>query len=225
MIRATSLWLLWGGFILYAFLFAPPDQPDTFTLIQQLSTGQWSGINPLVVALFNLMGIWPMIYAAVLLSDGQGQTIRAWPFVGLSFGLGAFALLPYLALRSPHRDFTGSKTRLLSLVESRWLGWAIALGTVVLLSYGILQGNWGDFVAQWKSSRFIHVMSLDFCLLSGLFGVVLGDDMARRGWGDRRWFWVASLVPMLGAAFYLALRPPLQPTTTTPTETAFPVKG
>jgi len=31
--------LLWVGFVTYAFLLAPPDQPDTFELIKNLSTG------------------------------------------------------------------------------------------------------------------------------------------------------------------------------------------
>ena len=69
MFRRITLFLLWLGFILYAFLLAPPDQPDTLELITKLSTGQWGGINPLVVSLFNLMGIYPLIYSAVLLID------------------------------------------------------------------------------------------------------------------------------------------------------------
>ena len=69
MLRRVTLFLLWLGFILYAFLLAPPDQPDTLELITKLSTGQWGGINPLVVSLFNLMGIYPLIYSAVLLID------------------------------------------------------------------------------------------------------------------------------------------------------------
>nr|CAD5979297.1 hypothetical protein NO713_04506 [Planktothrix pseudagardhii] len=101
---------IWLGFILYAFIFAPPDQPDTFTLIQNLSTGNWTGINPLIIALFNIMGIWPLIYSCVLFMDGQGQKIPAWPFVTLSFGVGAFAILSYLAFRQPNPQFSGKKS-------------------------------------------------------------------------------------------------------------------
>ncbi|WP_353735256.1 hypothetical protein [Okeania sp. SIO2C2] len=59
------MWLLWIGFSTYAFLLAPPDQPDTLELIQKLSTGQWENINPLIVSLFNIMGIWPLIYRKI----------------------------------------------------------------------------------------------------------------------------------------------------------------
>lgn len=79
MIRKIAFWLLWVGFIAYAFLLAPPNQPGTPELIKNLSTGQWEGINPLVVSLFNIMGVWPMIYSCLLFIDGT-QKIPAWPF-------------------------------------------------------------------------------------------------------------------------------------------------
>ncbi len=202
-------WILWLGLVGYAFFLAPPNQPDTFDLIQRLSTGQWQGINPLVIALFNLMGIWPMIYSALLYFDGRGQKVRAWPFAAASFGVGAFALLPYLALRQPNPSFAGSKNALLKFWDSRWTGGALAVGAVVLLVYGLSQGDWVDFAQQWRSDRFIHVMSLDFCLLCLLFPSLLKDDMARRGLDSPQLFWAVSLLPLLGAVTYLALRPPI----------------
>lgn len=209
MLRKTALWLLWIGVIVYAFIFAPPDQPDTFELIKNLSTGQIAGINPLIVALFNIMGIFPILYSCLLLIDGRMQKIRAYPFALASFGVGAFALLPYLALREPNQTFTGRKTLLLKALDSRWLGILLLLGISGLLVYGLTQGDWQDFGQQWQTSRFIHVMSLDFCLLCLLFPLLLRDDMARRGLADPRLFWAVSLVPLLGAAAYVALRPPL----------------
>ncbi|NJO09546.1 MAG: DUF2834 domain-containing protein, partial [Leptolyngbyaceae cyanobacterium SL_1_1] len=156
--------LLWISFGLYAFLLAPPDQPDTFELIGRLSTGDWDGINPLVVALFNLMGVWPLVYGCVALIDGHEQKVPAWPFVVGSFGVGAFLLLPYLALRHPQPTFTGDRSTVLKLVDSRWVGGGLAIAALILLVYGLSQGDWSDFIDQWQTSRFIHVMSLDFCL-------------------------------------------------------------
>lgn len=201
--------LLWLSFSIYAFALAPPAQPDTLALIIRLSSGQWAGINPLVVALFNLMGIWPMIYACLALIDGIGQKIPAWPFVAGSFGVGAFALLPYLALRERNPSFPGEKDKLLSLLDSPWTGRLLAVGAVGLLSYGLLQGDWSDFVQQWQTNRFIHVMSLDFCLLCAVVAPLLKDDMAKRNLDHSRLFWGAVLVPLLGVLFYLAVRPPL----------------
>ena len=211
MFRRVTLFLLWLGFILYAFLLAPPDQPDTLELITKLSTGQWGGINPLVVSLFNLMGIYPLIYSAVLLIDGRGQKIPAWPFVLGSFAVGAFAILPYLALRQANPVFSGEKSGLIKLLDSRWFGLSLLLGALALLVYGFSQGNGADFIAQWQSSRFIHVMSLDFYFLSLVFPLLLKDDMSRRGMKNPSLFWVVSLLPLLGPAWYLFLRPPLIP--------------
>ncbi|MFB2982212.1 DUF2834 domain-containing protein [Microseira sp. BLCC-F43] len=214
MVRKVAFWLLWVGFVGYAFLLAPPNQPDTPELIQNLSTGNWQGINSLVVSLFNIMGVWPMIYACLLLADGRGQKLPAWLFTGLSFGVGAFALLPYLGLREPNRGFVGSKNITLKILDSRFTGFILTLVTVGLVVYGLRDGNWGDFIQQWRSDRFIHVMSLDFCLLSLLFPGMLGDDMARRGMKNPLVFWGVSLIPLFGPLVYLCLRPSLPESST-----------
>lgn len=209
-------WLLWIGFVAYAFLGAPPQQPNTMNLILALSTGQWQGINPLIIGLFNLMGIWPLIYSCLLLIDGRGQKIPAWPFAVASFGVGAFALLPYLALRNPNPVWQGSKDGLLKILDSRWMGVGLTIAAIALLTYGLRAGDWSDFSRQWQTSRFIHVMSLDFVLLGLLCPVLLPDDFARRGIeGQPQWFWPVVLVPLFGPLVYLSLRPPLpskQPT-------------
>lgn len=204
-------WGLWVGFIAYAAIAAPPDQPDTYMLIQNLSTGQWDNIDPVIISLFNIMGIWPLIYCAMLFADGRSQRIPAWPFAMVSFGLGAFALLPYLGLRQPNSSFVGDRTGLVRLMDSRVLGILLTLAAVVLVSYAVAEGDWGDYVRQWQSSRFIHVMSLDFCVLCGLVNALVGDDMARRGMGDRQGLRLAAgLIPLFGILLYLCVRSPLQ---------------
>ena len=90
------------------------------------------------------------------------------------------------------------------------MGALVAAGAIVLLVYGFTQGDWSDFVQQWQTSRFIHVMSLDFCCLVLLLPALLGDDMARRGLKDRRIFWAVSLIPLFGTLAYVVLRPSLQ---------------
>lgn len=208
MIRKVSFLLLWVGFVTYAFLLAPPNQPDTLELIKNLSTGKWEGINPLVVSLFNIMGVWPMIYSCLLFIDGKEQKISAAPFATLSFGVGAFALLPYLALREPNTKFVGKKNLFLKILDSRLTGIVLSIGAIALVVYG-LNGDWSNFVQQWQSDRFIHVMSLDFCLLCLLFPALLGDDMARRGMKNSAIFWLTALIPLFGPLIYLCVRSPL----------------
>ncbi|MCS7032121.1 MAG: DUF2834 domain-containing protein [Gloeomargarita sp. SKYG116] len=206
--QQLGLGLLWLGFVSYAFLGAPPPQPDTWEFIQRLIRFQVEGVNPLVVALFNLMGVWPGMYASVLLTDGRGQKIPAWPFVTLSFAVGAFALLPYLALRRPFPRWQGSESLLLRVWNSRILGGVWLLLSLGLLLYGLGQGSWADWWDAFQTNRFIHVMSLDFTLLWLLFPVAAWDDLQRRGLTHRGWL-ALMLLPAVGAALYLTLRPGL----------------
>lgn len=212
MVKKLAFGLLWLGFIIYAFVFAPPDRADNFELIKNLCIGQWQGINPLVIALFYLMGVWPMIYSAVLFTDGRGQKIPAWPFATASFAVGAFALLPYLALRTPNPQFIGKKNGLIKQIDARSTGIFLAIAALILVIYGLVAGDWSNFGQQWQTSRFIHVMSLDFCLLCLLFPTLLRDDMARHGWQNQQLFWLFAVIPLFGPLIYLCLRPQLPET-------------
>ncbi|EGK84070.1 DUF2834 domain-containing protein [Microcoleus vaginatus PCC 9802] len=214
MFRKIGFGLLWIAFSTYAFVFAPPNSPDTITLITDLSTGKIADINPLIVALFYIMGVWPLIYSCVLFADGRGQKIPAWLFATLSFGVGAFALLPYLALREANPEFPGHKNIFLKILDSRFTAIVLTLGAAALVSFGWTKGDWSDFIGQWQTSRFIHVMSLDFCMLCLLFPALLGDDMARRGMQNSTAFWPVTLVPLFGPLAYLCTRKPLPETNT-----------
>ena len=206
--KQRLFWLLWIAFISYALLAAPPNQPDEQQLIQNLLTGHWQAINPIIVALFNLLGIWPVIYACLMVIDGRGQKVAAWPFVAAAFGAGVFAILPYLALRQPQIKFSGHKHLGLKILDSRWIGVILSLASAGLVAYG-LTGDWSDFFHQWQTSRLVHVMGLDFCLLSLVFPALVGDDMARRGLQSSQLFWLVTWLPLFGPLAYLCLRPPL----------------
>lgn len=209
MSRKIGFIVLWLGFVTYAFFFAPPEQPNTFELIKNLSTGRWDGINPLIISLFNIMGVFPMIYSCLLFIDGRAQKISVAPFAAASFGVGAFAILPYLFLREPNIEFPGNKNWLIKILDSRITGVLLFISALILVSYGLVNGDWRDFIGQWQTNRFIHVMSLDFCLLCLLFPALLGDDMARRGMDNTALFWIAALIPLFGPLLYLCVRSPL----------------
>ncbi len=212
MLKKAGFGLVWLSLLVYAFFLSPPEQLGTNELIQNLVIGQWDGINPVIIALFNIMGVWPAIYACLLFSDGRNQKIPAWPFVLLSFGVGAFGLLPYLALRKDNPTFLGKKNFFIKLWDARLTGILLTLTALALLTFGLRFGNWSDFVHQWQTNRFIHVMSLDFCLLAVLFPAVLGDDMAQRGLSNQQIFIAVAAIPLLGPLLYLCFRPSLQET-------------
>jgi hypothetical protein len=205
--RTILVGLLWLGFTAYATFLAPGDRPETMDLIKRLSTADIAGINPAIVYLFNIMGVLPLMYACVLYTDGKGQKLPAWAFSAGSFFLGAFVLLPYMALREDNPKFEGQKNWFLKIWESRITAIVVAIAATTLFTLGVTQADWPDFWQQWHNSKFIHVMSLDFCMLSLVFPLLLKDDMSRRGIKDGRMFWAVALVPLFGGLAYLVLRP------------------
>lgn len=208
-----ALWLLWAGFIAYILLLSPPLHLDeTLTLIKNIFTLNWADINPIILSLFALIGIWLFIYSGLLFFDGRMQWIPFYPFALASVASGVIGLIPYLALRNPNQEFSGQKDAFLQLLDSRFFGVVLSLTTIGLFAYGFGFGNWGDFVTQFESDRFIHGMSLAFCLFCLLFPTFVGDDMARRNCNNPQFFWIA-FIPLLGSLVYLCLRPPLRETT------------
>jgi hypothetical protein len=209
MTRKITLWLIWIGFIVYILFLAPPAQPSTVKLLKNLFTGHWTEINPIILSLFSLVGIWIIIYSCLIFIDDKMQEFPAWPFVLASVGTGVIGLIPYLALRESNQEFTGQKNSIIKLLDSRWTGVILSLSTVALLAYGILLGDWPSFIEQFQISRFVNGMSLAFCLFCALFPTLLRDDMARRGVNKDSIFWAVTLLPLIGPLAYLCLRPPL----------------
>lgn len=207
--RKIALWSLWAGFILYILLLAPPVQASTIILLQNLFTGHWLEINPIIFSLFSLVGIWILIYTSLMLIDGRMQKIAAWPFLLASIITGVIGLIPYLGLRESNQEFSGKKDILLKVFDSRWTGFILTLSTLVLLIYGLTMGDWQDFIVQFQTSRFINGMSLAFCLFCLLFPTLLGDDIIRRGVENKPILQLVRFTPLLGALFYLCWRPPL----------------
>ncbi|MBD2000715.1 hypothetical protein H6G00_29605 [Leptolyngbya sp. FACHB-541] len=210
--RKLLLWLIWLSFIVYVLVFAPPLQSDTFQPIQTLLAGQIPTINPVIVSLFSLIGIWLLIYSCLVFADGRVQNLLAWVFMLASVGTGVIALIPYLALREPNQSFSGEKDAWLKLLDAKSTGIILLFSTLVLLIYALVFGDWSAFVQEFLTNRFIHGMSLAFCLLCLLFPypTLLSDDMARHGLtSDSQLFWFVALVPLFGPLAYLCLRPPL----------------
>ncbi len=211
-VRKTALLLIWVAFVAYTIALAPLDQPDTWPLVQKLLTLKWTEINAFIPALFSLMGVWPMIYACLMFADGRMQKFRAWPYFLGSNGTGVICLLPYLIFRESNQEFSGQEDKLLINLDKRSTGVLLLLSTIALLAYALMAGDWEDYVQQFQTRHFVHLISLDFCLMCLIFPLtsLFDDDMARRGLRDSRIFWAVALVPLFGPLVYLCLRPPLQ---------------
>jgi hypothetical protein len=191
--RVGSL-VLWLVLVAVAFGLSPPAAPDTNALLVKMMTGQLDGVNLSLFALFNLMGVFPMAFLALLAFDSPEQPVTKWPFVLGSFALGAFALLPYLVLRRWDLPRRAPSSWWLRLLASRGLAAtlvALALGLVALFLFGDV----GRFAHSFRTEQFPFVMSFDFvaCCLAG---VMLGREEARvRGQPVLAWL---ALVPALG---------------------------
>lgn len=212
MLRSGILWLLWFSFIVYVLLFAPPLPSDTLQPVQTLLAGQIPTVNPVLISLFSLVGIWLLIYSCLVFPDGRMQPLPAWPFMLASVGTGILALIPYLALRQPNSQFTGPKNTWLTWLESPLTGPALSLSTLLLCAYALIWGDWFAFWHEFWTNRFVHGMTLAFCLLGLLlpFPTLLADDMARRGLKQQGPLWAITVfVPLFGPLLYLCLRPPL----------------
>ena len=154
---------LWTALLAITLFTAPPAAPDTGELISRLASGQLEGVNLSLFALFNLMGLWPAAMAVALRFDAPWWR---WLFVLVSFGLGAFALLPYFVVRpwlEPRREPSSFIGRLLS---SRWVLRALALAALCFGALFLLGGR-ADFATLARTQQFPYVMSLDFFAFCG----------------------------------------------------------
>lgn len=211
--RKLVLWSVWLGFIIYVALFAPPLKPDIFQANQALLIEQILNINPVVISLFSLVGIWLMIYSCLVFPDGKTQHLPAWAFMLASVATGIVALIPYLALREPNQEFSRQKDIWLNWLDSKSTGVILTVSTLFLVAYALFFGDWSEFIHEFLTNRFIHAMTVAFCLFGLLFPypTLLEDDMARRGLtSDLQLFRLVAWIPLFGPLTYLCIRPPLQ---------------
>ncbi|TWT06540.1 hypothetical protein FQV26_01640 [Planococcus sp. CPCC 101016] len=157
------IWLLLIG---YAVFLAPGDETDP--VLSNIFSGNLGEIDPLVLAVFNSLGLFPMVFLTLLLLNDR-QKWPAWPFALLSFGVGAFSLLPYFAfgdrkaergLRTPNWlvRFLGSRFWLILLM----LSWAVN-GLTLLQGFSL-----AAYREAFFASGLVSVMTVDWFVLWGL---------------------------------------------------------
>lgn len=209
----------------YAFLFAPGKDAAATALDADLLKAIIANpfdptINPVFVAIFNMLGIVPFVYASLLLPGSRDQKPPAWPFIGASFFLGFFAVGPYLGLRAyqPTPDAFPRKKWLAKAVENK-IPAALSLASAVFLVYYALMGGGaagGDipsrlagYTALFSSQTLPHVSSLDLLVLSLFVADPMREDMLRREWYSAGKLLAFAGVPVVGPCLYLLLRPSL----------------
>ncbi|XP_031274480.1 uncharacterized protein LOC116132952 [Pistacia vera] len=215
------LFVLWGGLMYYVFNLSPNQTPsrDIYFLKKLLNLKGDDGfvMNEVLVSLWYIMGLWPLVYSMLLLPTGRSSksNIPVWPFLILSCFGGAYALLPYFVLWNPPPppvEETELSRWPLNFLESKLIaGISFLAGLGLIIYAGLASGDvWTEFVQYFRESKFIHLTCIDFTLLSTFAPFWVYNDMTARKWYDKgSWLLPVSLVPFLGPALYLFLRPSL----------------
>lgn len=211
----------WAGLMYYVTFLSPNQTPSTdlYFLKKLLNLKGDDGfrMNEVLVSLWYLMGLWPFVYSMLLLPTARTQRNRipVWPFLILSFFGGVYVLLPYFILWKPPPppvEETELKKWPLNFLESKLAAGVLMASGLGLIAYaGISNGDvWKEFYQYFRQSKFIHIMSVDFILLSAFAPFWVFHDMTSRKWFDKGWWLLfPSAIPLLGPALYLLLRPPL----------------
>lgn len=194
--------ITWTLLLTFAFGFSPPASPDTNDVIRRMLAGQLEGINVSLFALFNVMGVLPMSFLAVLAFDAKEQRVPKWPFIIASFALGAYALLPYLVLRQWELPRRPAETWWLRVLGSRLFGLVLtALGLTLIALF--VTGDVNGFVTLFRTQQFPFAMTLDFFACWVLGALLAAEESRVRQQPVLRW---VGLIPVVGVPLVLASR-------------------
>jgi len=217
--RRLVYFTLWTGLLAYAILYAPGGTPEAGAIddaiIKNMISRPFDGTyTPYFSAVFNLIGVYPLIFASLLLPGAKLQKAPALPFVLSSFALGFFGLGPYMILREKKNDIVRDMNRGLGSAIFEFKGTTLLLiGAVGYLFYFAATGAFaGDklqaYLDLFSSSRLAHVSTLDFTILSMIISDPISEDMKRRNWKGPPAA-AFAIIPLFGPLLYLLIRPGL----------------
>ena len=190
--------------LISTLFFAPPFSPSDLELVIDTTLFRMGSVDPILIAMFNLMGLWPLAYGSIMIKHGKGKTPSPYPFFIASFFTGAFAVLPYIAINKK-----GNRGIVLKPLEKaltgRVLSVAMGLTGISLTAFAVLFGDLGEFIELWSGSMFVYVMTADFLVLTLMFPYMMHLDCRVRKCGKGIRF--LYLLPLLGPMIYLLVRP------------------
>ena len=221
---SIGILLLWAALLAYAVLLSPNQTPYRDQIFIKLLVGitkdDTFSVNQVFFSVFNVIGIYTFFLQCLLIPGGRsGNKIPAWPFVVVGYFLGSFALLPYFALWRPDPDLKlppkEEELEGLSKLAMRGAETTIlplgALAASIYLVYNAATADsqaWTSFLGLFDESRLVHVSTIDLMVLAALTPFWMSNDAQLRGWKYRETLVpILSLLPAIGPALYLVLRP------------------
>ncbi|MGA9289733.1 MAG: hypothetical protein WBV93_15475 [Anaerobacillus sp.] len=190
--RKISLLIIWLGFIFYSVFLAPDGNGEYLSDLMTMNDP-----DPGLLAMFSLLGVVPAVFAILLLQDDRGS-VPAWPFVLGSFAFGAFSLLPYFILNNNKDRSNRTPDKVAQFLQSKGLLVVLILLTLFLFGYGILAGDPNVYQTAFGESNFVHVMTIDFVVLTMLSVIALYDRNYRKAF--------VGLVPIIGSLLIVMKR-------------------
>lgn len=138
--------------------------------------------EPLLVALFYLMALFPLFFLMVSLSGPKPYQTQTILLHALGFMVGAFALLPIVSFEKKPFPTLARRIRLVLT--------GCALAAFALLTYGIVMGSLSMCSEMFYSDSLIHIMTIDFFILYAMSVVVAKKRFKR---------WPIAFIPVVGA--------------------------
>ncbi|MCA1010984.1 hypothetical protein [Halobacillus halophilus] len=196
--RQVVFFLVWSAFILYAWLVAPNGNEGYLNQLIRMNDP-----DPLLLAVFSLLGLFPITFLILLLTHDHSR-LPAWPFAAGSFVLGAFAILPFFFLSTAEKKRRNRIPSILrKVLNSLYLHVLLLIGTTWLIMYGLLQGDFTFYAQAFNHSQFVHVMTIDLFILTGLSVFTLYWEQQKIGIQSKSFLW--GILPIIGVMIYLLL--------------------
>lgn len=142
-------------------------------------------VDPSIIALFNLMGLYPLGFLVFVTKYHEVKKLDYIP-LGLGFLLGAYAITPYFFInRKPAKK------------KEPWPSMIALVGLILsltLIGFGFILGNISVLMSAFLKDSFIHIMLIDFVALTLLSVWVLK--------GVSKHYYLA-LIPIVGFFYIL----------------------
>lgn len=112
--------------------------------------------DPLIFAVFNLLGIFPFAFLVLAFATSKLNKLDYIPLL-LAFGLGGFANAPFFIYKDIKKMHYVKYFRTLSIIG--------IIMTIITILSGLIFGSFTTYYDTFLSDSFIHIMTIDFIFM------------------------------------------------------------